>query len=313
MRVLFLGTPHFAATVLRHLLASRHEVVGVVTQPPRPSGRGLQVTDPPAAALAREHELPVFQSRRLHTAEALAGFADLRADLIVTAAFGRILKTGLLELPPRGCWNVHASLLPRHRGAAPVTAALMAGDAWTGVTIFQLDEGMDTGPMLEQEMIAIGPRDTAGELTDRLAELGGQTLVHALDRAEAVGLPPRPQPSEGATYTRLLEKHDGELAWNRPADLVDRQLRAVTPWPGGFTFVEGMRLRVHRAEPVHLLPAEGTPGTVIRTDGHLDVACLPGALRLLEVQAEGRRRQPAAEWMRGARLEVGARFGIDGP
>jgi methionyl-tRNA formyltransferase len=308
MRVLFLGTPEFAASVLEALLGSRHRVVGVVTQPPRPRGRGLRVADPPAAALARERGLEVLQPRKLHSSETLEAFARLEPDLIVTAAFGRILRRALLGLPPRGCWNVHASLLPRHRGAAPVTAALLEGDRWTGVTLFQLDEGMDTGPLLLQEMTPVGPEETAGQLTDRLARLGGRLLVEGLDRLEAGGLPAVPQPEWGVTHTRLLEKEDGRIRWNRPADQVDRQIRAVTPWPGAYTFAAGKRLVVHRARPVHLLPAGSPPGSVAASREEVRVACLPGALSLGEVQLEGKRRQSAAEWARGFRLGEPARF-----
>ena len=308
MRILFLGTPSFAAVILGHLLASRHEIVGVVTQPPRPRGRGLKLVDPPAAALAREREIPVFQRKALHSTRSLEELGELGAELFVTAAFGRILKPRLLALPSRGCWNVHTSLLPRHRGAAPATSAILAGDLWTGVSVFELDEGMDTGPLLRQRMTPIGATETAGELTDRLAEMGGELLVRTLDEAANGPLPSVPQPTWGASYARLLEKEDGRIAWNRPARLVDRQVRALTPWPGAFTFRNGKRIRVHQLEPVHEIAQSAAPGTVLSLEGGVVVATLPGAVRIIEVQQEGKKRQPAPEWCRGARLECGEQF-----
>ena len=308
MRVLFFGTPDFARIVLSHLLESPHEIVGCVTQPPRPSGRGLTLVDPPAARFAMEHKIPVFQPEKLHSAGSLAAFAELRADLFVSAAFGRLLRPKLLALPARGCWNVHTSLLPRHRGAAPATSALLAGDAWTGVSIFELDEGMDTGPLLLQAMTPIGAGETAGELTTRLAELGGCTLVEAISREESAPLPRRPQPEALASYSRLLTKDDGQILWNRPATQVDRQIRAVTPWPGAFSFLEGRRVRIHRALPLHEIPEQVPPGTVVDTARGVDVACGLGAIRLQELQTEGKTRQTAEEWVRGVRLERGASF-----
>lgn len=309
MRLLFFGTPDFARTVLGQLLASRHEVLGCVTQPPRPSGRGLARAEPPAALLAREHGLPVFQPEKLHARAVLAEFAGLGAELFVTAAFGRLLRPALLDLPPRGCWNVHTSLLPRHRGASPASAAILAGDLYTGVSIFELDAGMDTGPLLYQAVTPIGAEETAGGLTDRLAELGARTLLAALDAEEIAPLRRRPQDEALATAARLLAKDDGRLRWNRPAMHLDRIVRAVTPWPGAFTFHGGKRLRIHRAVPLHEMREEAAPGTVVSVGASgIDVAAGPGVFRLLEVQSEGRARQGAAEWARGARLVAGIRF-----
>jgi methionyl-tRNA formyltransferase len=313
MRVLFFGTPDFARAVLSHLVESRHEIVGCVTQPPRPSGRGLEVVDPPAARLAMEHKVPVFQPEKLHSASSLSALAGLDADLFVTAAFGRLLRPKLLVLPRLGCWNVHTSLLPRHRGAAPTTSAILAGDAWTGVSVFELDEGMDTGPLLLQSMTPIGAEETAGELTARLAELGGRTLVEAISREESAPLRRRSQQEELASYSRLLTKDDGHLRWNRPAAQVDRQIRAVTPWPGAFVFLGKKRVRIHRAVPLHEMPENVVPGTVVDTGGGVDVACGRGAIRLLELQTEGKTRQPADEWARGARVERGTCFGGGAP
>jgi len=351
MRILFGGTPEFAATILASVLGGPHPVVGLISRAARPQGRGLQVEDPPAVKLAREAGVPVFQTGKLHAPETLAAFRDLRPDLLVTAAFGRILRPPLLELAPRGCWNVHASLLPRHRGASPVAASILAGDPWTGITVFRLDTGVDTGPVLLQEMMPIGPEETAGELSERLAQLGGECLRAALDLEERGRLTPRGQPPWGATYAPLLTKEDGRVDWNRPVEQVERTVRALTPWPGAFTFAAGKRLRILRARPLHRLqllrptgpaggapagelseggaPAEGalaggasaavasadgaaragaveeTPGRLVEIPVGVGVLCNPGLLALREVQAEGRRRQDAVEWMRGSRVPFG--------
>ncbi len=317
MRILFFGTPDFAARVLEALLSppagaarARHEVVGVVSQPSRPGGRGLRVEDPAAARVAHAAGIPVFQPERLHAAETVASLRALTPDLCLTAAFGRLLRPPLLELAPRGCWNVHASLLPRHRGASPVCAAILAGDAWTGVTIFQLDTGLDTGPVLRQEMITIGPEETAGELTDRLARIGGRLAVEACDCAQRGELVGRPQAAWGATYASQVGKEDGRLEWNRPVEQVERAVRAYAPWPGAFTVAGGRRLLVHRARPWHRLAVAGAdPGSLVRAPAGVGVVCNPGVLLLREVQGEGRKRQEATEWLRGSRLPEGARLG----
>ncbi len=319
MRVLFLGTPEFGKVILSHLLGSDHEVVGVVTQPPRPRGRGLQVVDPPAAQLARESGIPVFQPEKLRVRSVREELAALGADIFVTAAFGRILRPKLFQTPPRGSWNVHTSLLPKHRGAAPAVSAILAGDLWTGVSVFQLDEGMDTGPLIAQRMTPIGPQETSGQLTERLADLGGQLLVESLTAEERESLPRRPQLEALATHSRLLTKEDGRVRWNRSAVQVDRQVRAVTPWPGGFSFLDGVRVRIHALEPCDEIPRDAVPGTVLSIDesqnsGSLApgsgvvVACGRGAVRLTELQREGKKRQDALDWARGVRLQIGQRF-----
>jgi methionyl-tRNA formyltransferase len=316
MRVLFFGTPDFTARVLEAVLPlpagearSRHQVVALVSQPSRPQGRGLRVEDPAAVQAARAAGIPVLQPAKLHAPETLAAFRDLAPDLCVTAAFGRLLRPSLLDLAPRGCWNVHASLLPRHRGASPVSAAILAGDAWTGITIFKLDAGLDTGPLLLQEMTPIGPNETAGELTDRLANMGGRALAQALDLEERGLLAARAQPEWGATYAPLVDKQDGRLDWNRPVEQVGRAIRAFSPWPGTFTFAGGKRLRVHRGRPWHRLEVPGAePGTLVPTPEGIGVVCNPGVLLLLEVQGEGRKQQEATEWLRGSRLPAGVRF-----
>jgi methionyl-tRNA formyltransferase len=308
VRLLFLGTPDFAAGILDALLRSRHSVAAVVTQPSRPRGRGLKVEPPAAARRAREAGIPLLQPERLHAPEVLECLRAYEPELVITAAFGRILRPSLLTLPKRGCWNVHASLLPRHRGASPVSAALLLGDSWTGISIFQMEEGLDTGPIVHQEMTWVEPRETAGELTDRLALLGGRAVLAAIEAEESHGVRRFPQPPYGATYAPLLSKDDGRISWNRPVEQVDRCVRALTPWPGAFTSLGGARLRVHRAVPVHRVSTGDVPGTIVSLEGGICVACRPGVILLQEVQSDGRKRQEATEWLRGNRVSAGIRL-----
>lgn len=314
MRVLFFGTPQFAADLLEILLGGSHEVIGLVSRPDQRSGRGLGLREPPAVVAARRAGLPVLQPLRLHSADTLEEVRGLRPDVVITAAFGRILKPALLDLPRHGCWNVHASLLPRHRGASPVTAAIDAGDLWSGVTIFRMDEGLDTGPLLLQEMTEIRHDDTGGSLTDRLAAMGGRLALRCLDMEEAGLLQPAAQPENGVTYAPLLTREDGLVQWDRPADAVERRIRALTPWPGAHAFLAGRRLRIHSARPVHLMPVRPAasdptpPGTLVGFDDGVGVVCDPGFLELVEVQAEGRKRQSARDWARGQRDWRGLRF-----
>lgn len=325
MRVLFFGTPQFAADVLEIILGGMHEVAGLVSRVDQRAGRGLGLSEPAAVTSARRAGLQVLQPRRLHSDETLEEIRRLRPDVILTAAFGRILKDALLDLPPQGCWNVHASLLPRHRGASPVAAAIDAGDLWTGVTIFRMDAGLDTGPILLQEMTEIRHDDTGGSLTDRLAGMGGRLALRCLDLAENGRLHPVPQPDEGATYAPLLTRAHGLVQWDRPADVIERRIRALTPWPGAYAFLQGKRLRIHSARPAHLMPvrpahpdpahpdlappgSQHPPGTLVGLDDGVGVVCSPGLLRLIEVQAEGRKRQSAGDWARGQRHWQGRRF-----
>jgi methionyl-tRNA formyltransferase len=331
VRLIFCGTPEFAAIQLRALLAGPHEVAVVISRPPQRKGRGLQEEDPPVVLVAREAGLPVRQPVKLHAPDFLEELRSFGADLLITAAFGRILRPSLLSLPPRGCWNVHASLLPRHRGASPISAAILAGDLWTGVTLFRLDEGLDTGPMLWQEMTPIGPAETTGTLSARLAEMGGGLLRRALDLEARGENTLRPQPPWGATYAPLLAKEDGIVPWNRPVEQVERMIRAVNPWPGAWSMALGKRLRIHRASPLHglatptipIAPEFGTeprenrlnfaerteePGTVVWTPQGVGVTCGPGLLLLHEVQFEGGKRMEATTWFRGSRVPVGTRL-----
>ena len=300
--LMFMGTPEFAATVLAGLIDAGHCIRAVYTQPPRPSGRGHRLQPSPVQALAERHGLPVHCPTNLCSPEAQAGFAALGADAAVVAAYGLILPAPVLRAPRLGCLNVHASLLPRWRGAAPIQRAILAGDRETGVTIMQMDEGLDTGPTLLQEAIPIGPNTTAGELTEQLADLGARLMLEALDGVARGMLVARPQPEEGVTYAAKLRREEAWLDWRKPAAALERQVCAFDPWPGAYFPGRGERIRVLRAVA---LPAgaAGAPGTII--DETLTIACGEGALRPLILQRAGRGALDTAAFLRGFALPPG--------
>ncbi|MDE3228648.1 MAG: methionyl-tRNA formyltransferase [Chloroflexota bacterium] len=315
-RVIFMGTPEFAVPSLRALAAAREtlEVVAVVTRPDKPVGRGRQAVDTPVKRFALEAGLRVLQPGPLRRAEAQAELAALSSDLIVVAAFGQILPLAVLDLPTRGCLNVHASLLPRWRGAAPISAAIVAGDAETGVTIMQMEEGLDTGPIVATRATPIHPTETTGELTARLADLGATLLLETLPAWLAGAITPTPQDEARATMTRPLSKQDGRLDWRRPASELARQARAMTPWPGAFTTWQGKLLKtpdvmvIEREAP--LAPGTCYPLAAGDPRGALACACGEGSLVLRVVQLEGKRAVTGAEALRGypalARATLGA-------
>ncbi|MBE9471699.1 MAG: methionyl-tRNA formyltransferase [Chloroflexi bacterium] len=304
-RVVFMGTPEFAVPVLE-ALADAHRVVGVVTQPDRPAGRGRRLAPSPVKQVALEHGLMLSQPHSLRTPEAVVQLSAWRPEVIVVAAFGQILPQDVLDIPPHGCLNVHGSLLPRWRGAAPVTAAILAGDEVTGVTIMQMDAGLDTGPVLAQREEPIAPDDTQATLEERLARMGAELLVETLVAYLAGSLLPRSQPDEGATYAGQLRKEDGWLDWSRPAVELDRRVRAFTPWPGAFTMWRGRRLKVLRAVPLPAWRGGVSPGTVVALAGGVVVATGEGALRLEEVQLAGKRPMDIGAFLRGQRDFVGS-------
>ncbi len=301
MRLAFMGSPGFAVPTLRALVEAGHEIVAVYAQPPRPVGRGGRVQKGTVHQEADRLGLPVRTPESLRRDPAAqAAFAALDLDAAVVAAYGLLLPPAVLAAPRRFCLNVHASLLPRWRGAAPIQAAILAGDQESGVTIMQMDEGLDTGPMLLREAVPLGPRATAEWLHDRLAELGARLVVRTLAETPQ----PVPQPGEGATYAPKLTRESGRLDWTRPAAVLDRQVRALNPWPGTYTTLgatlDGEMLKVLDAVPE---PGRGEPGEVL--DGALLVACGEGALRLLRVQRPGRAPMAAAEMLRGRPVPQG--------
>jgi len=289
LRIVFAGTPEFSVASLR-AAAARGEVVGVYTQPDRPAGRGRQVAMSPVKLEALKLRLPVFQPVDFKSPQAREQLAALQPDLMVVVAYGLILPKSVLAIPRYGCWNVHASLLPRWRGAAPIQRAIEAGDAFTGVCLMQMEKGLDTGPVLLSLSTPIGPEDTTPILHDRLAALGAEVLDDGLKLLRSGIRPvPKPQPSEGVTYARKLEKEEARLDFNLGADQLDRKLRAFQPWPGVEVLIEGERLRIHAAK-VLPLDHKQPPGTILAFNrAGLDVACGQGALRLLRVQREGGR------------------------
>lgn len=325
MRLVFAGTPEFATTALQAIHAAGFEVPLVLTQPDRPAGRGLKLQASPVKQWAVDHGLPVSQPRSLRldgkfpqdAQEAREALQAARADAMVVAAYGLILPTWVLALPRHGCLNIHGSLLPRWRGAAPIHRAIEAGDTETGITIMQMDAGLDTGPMLLAEREPIHADDTTASLHDRLAALGGRLIVQALRRIDvsdhsvagsdagtASGLQPQPQPLEGVTYAHKIDKAEARIDWRSPAALIERRVRAFDPFPGASFESEGVSVKLWRASVVD---AQGAPGTVLAAPpGRCIVACGEGALELLELQRPGGRRGPAAAFLQAHALAVGS-------
>ncbi len=308
MKVIFAGTPEFAAAALDAILAAGHTVPLVLTQPDRPAGRGMQLMPSAVKQLAVKHGLEVFQPERLKdpaTHEPIrAAVADAGAEIMVVAAYGLILPQAVLDLPPRGCINIHASLLPRWRGAAPIQRAIEAGDAETGVTIMRMDAGLDTGAMLLKEALSITADETAASLHDKLAEQGARLVVDALARFDQ--LVAVPQPADGVTYAAKIAKSEAALDWRQPAASLARRMRAFNPFPGATSMLAGTPLKVWQAAPIE---GDGEPGTVLAADAAgIVVACGQGALRLTELQKPGSKRLAAGDFLRGFAVAVGARF-----
>ncbi|GBR69779.1 methionyl-tRNA formyltransferase [Gluconobacter kanchanaburiensis] len=300
MRLIFMGTPDFSVSALHALLAAGHDVVAVYTQPPRPAGRGKALRRSPVheAAEAAGIEVRTPSRVRRDTAEH-AAFAALNADAAVVAAYGLILPKEMLDAPRLGCLNIHASLLPRWRGASPIQSAILAGDSQSGVSIMQMDEGLDTGAVLLEEATPISATDTASTLHDRLSEIGGRLVVRALAEHPT----PVPQPSEGVTYAERLTREDGRIDWRRSATEIDRQIRGLTPWPGAFTTLDGVVLKIGTATPLPGTAAAISPGTTI--DDALTIACGTGAIRIERVQKPGRSMISAADFLRGQPVPKG--------
>ena len=304
LRVAFAGTPEFAACALDAILAAGHEVALVLTQPDRPAGRGMKLTPSPVKQLALARGIEVDQPERLRTDEQRARLASCAPDVLVVAAYGLILPKAVLDLPARGCINILASLLPRWRGAAPIHRAIEAGDAATGITIMQMDEGLDTGAMLLERSLTILPNDTTATLHDRLAVLGGECIVAAL--AQLDELKPVPQPAEGVSYAAKIGRAEATVDWRRPAAELERAMRAFDPFPGLASTLRDTVVKFWSAE---VIDAEGEPGTVLAADeAGVVIACGRGALRCTVLQRPGSRRLPAGEFLRGFAVSVGERF-----
>jgi methionyl-tRNA formyltransferase len=311
LAIVFAGTPEFAVPTLQALIDSPHRVVAVYTQPDRPAGRGRKLTPSPVKQCALTHDIPVYQPASLKSADAQAELAALGADLMVVVAYGLLLPKTVLEIPRLGCVNVHASLLPRWRGAAPIQRAILAGDSETGITIMQMDEGLDTGPMLATVPCPIEPDDTAQRLHDRLASLGNKALLESIAALAAGTAQPQPQDDSQAVYAAKLNKAEAEIDWSQSAAQIDRQVRAFNPWPVAQTHYEGQPLRIWSSE----LPGENSaaaPGAIVACDAlGIDVATGDGVLRITECQPAGKRRMAAGDFAnaRPALRETGARFG----
>jgi methionyl-tRNA formyltransferase len=315
LSLIFAGTPEFSVPALKALIASRHRVLAVYTQPDRRAGRGQQVTMSAVKQCALHHELPVEQPLTLKDPAAVERLAQYSADLMIVVAYGLLLPKAVLETPRLGCVNIHASLLPRWRGAAPIQRAIQAGDKETGVTIMQMDVGLDTGPMLLERVIPIGPREFAGPdvlsgprlerptLHDRLAKLGAKAIIEAIDAIAAGTATPRPQPQEGATYASKIRKEEALIDWTKSAVEIDRLVRAFNPWPVAETRWNGQQLRIWEAAPLEI-KTSAAPGTVIATSAEgIDVATGDGVLQLTCVQSAGRKAMPAADFLKSNRPE----------
>ncbi|MCK8502565.1 MULTISPECIES: methionyl-tRNA formyltransferase [Myxococcus] len=302
-RIVFMGTPDFAVSSLEACF-DLGDVVAVVTQPDKPKGRGNTVTAPPVKELAVARGVPVFQPAKLRTPPFVEELRRFSPDVCVVTAYGRILPKDILELPPKGCVNVHGSLLPRFRGAAPIQWSIAHGDTETGVSLMVMDEGLDTGPVLAMKRLPIGPEDTSATMYPKLAALGGEVLREFLPAYLSGALKPVPQPSEGVMLAPIIEKEEGKLDFTRPAIALERRLRAFTPWPGAFTSMGGKLVKVHR---VKVAQGKGAPGTVLSAGAEgIEVACGEGSLVLLDIQLEGKRVMKAAEFLTGHKLAVGS-------
>lgn len=306
MKIAFAGTPEFAAVALKAILDAGFQVPLVLTQPDRPAGRGMQLQPSPVKQLALVHGIPVDQPEKLRTPEQQAMLAACGADVLVVAAYGLILPQVVLDLPRLGCLNIHASLLPRWRGAAPIHRAIEAGDAETGITIMQMEAGLDTGPMLLTQALPILTTDTTASLHDKLAALGGEMIVSALHQLAAGALSATPQPEIGVNYAHKIDKREALLDFRLSAETLARKLRAFYPFPGGAATINAQTIKLWAGEAI---AGAAEPGTVVRADaGGVDVACGEGILRLTRLQKPGGKQLAAADFLRGFAIEAGNRF-----
>jgi len=313
MRIVFMGTPEFAVPSLEALLRSDDQVVGIVTQPDRPKGRGQVLTSPPVKLIAQRERIPFLQPAKIRVPEFLTALADWKPDLIAVTAYGRILHSPILTLPPMGCVNVHGSLLPKYRGAAPVQWAVINGETETGITTMMMDEGMDTGAMLLQESLPIFPEDTAGALALRLAALGGRLLVETIARLKVGTITPQPQNHALATLAPPLKKEDGVIDWTTSASNIANRVRGLSPWPGAYTYIGSERWMVWGATQSPGKP-DAVPGTIIEvTKQSIQVATGDGVLALKEIQPSNSKRLTVGQYLAGHRVSAGQRFDAEPP
>ena len=306
MRIVFMGTPDFAVPSLQALIDAGHDVCAVYTQPDKPQGRKQILTAPPVKTLALEHDIPVFQPNTLKNEDEQARLRELAPEVIIVVAYGKLLPKAVLDIPPHGCINVHGSLLPRWRGAAPIQWAVIAGDEMAGVTTMQMAEGLDTGDMLLTYETRVGEKETAGELFDRLAQSGAELLTQTLVKLDEIT--PRPQDDAQSCYAHMLDKQMAVIDWSKSAHEIDCLIRGLNPWPIALTTLSGERLKVFAAEKA---AGNGEPGTVLEADPKkgLTVACGEGALKLIEIQLVGGKRMKATDFLRGHAIEVGTKLG----
>ncbi len=307
MKIIFMGTPEFAVSSLKALIESDHDVVAVVAQPDKPKGRGRKLAPPPTKALAEQHNIPVLQPEKVRTEEFLSQLQNLSPDLICVTAYGKILPKNILELPRYGCVNVHASLLPKYRGAAPINWAIVRGETQSGITTMLMDEGMDTGDMLLKKEIQIQDEDDASSLSEKLSQLGAELLLETISQLQEGKLDPAKQDESQATYAPMLKKSDGEIKWEKSAVEIRNLVRGLNPWPGTFTKLGNKSLKIFKTK---IVDGGGSPGEVLESDlGGLVVATSEGALEILELQLEGAKRLDIKSFITGHHIETGTILG----
>lgn len=311
MKIVFMGTPDFAAGALKSLIEAGHEITAVVTQPDKAKGRRQELLPPPVKVVALEHGIPVLQPVRIKRPEEVEKLKQYPADIYVVAAFGQILSQEILDIPEFGCLNIHASLLPKYRGASPIQHVIIDGEEKTGITIMQMDAGLDTGDMLYQKEIVISPKDTYASLHDKLMVLGGEAIVEALPLLEQGKLVPRKQEDALSCYAHLIDKTMGELDFTKSAEILDRLIRGLNPWPSAYTTYHGKQLKVWEAEPVKS-PKAGKPGEILAVEKDaVLVAAGSGALRITSLQLSGKKRMSAHDFLLGVRMTPGEILGCE--
>lgn len=311
MKIVFMGTPDFAAGALRALLQAGHEITAVVTQPDKPKGRSKELMASPVKECALEHGIPVLQPKRIKTPEAVEELKQYEADIYVVAAFGQILSQEILDIPSYGCLNIHASLLPKYRGASPIQHVILDGEEITGVTIMQMDAGLDTGDMLYKKELPILTTDTFETLHDKLMVLGGEAIVEALPLLEQGKLTPQKQDGEMSCYAPLIEKKNGAIDFSKSAVELDRLIRGLTPWPSAYTGYHGKQLKIWRAEPVAWEEERELPGTIVRVEkDSITVAAGEGCLKIYELQLEGKKRMTTKDFLLGIKMKQGEKLDV---